>query len=208
MAVSEQEGMAPAFMSDVSIPAMTVTGSVMESWDDLDRAKSIPKKDKPQVVPLVRVLHGVVQNVTMSIVPPAKLLENKKLFVMEMKKVFHAATSESMTFLEDFSEFVFKEGSLKSDWVSVSKLKLKFWKTYGDKKEERVELTAAERLALEGKDFMVRIHLTPDKDPSKFWINWVAIPVEEQNFKKITDSKVARHGMYEPFKGEKHTKIE
>ena len=199
--------MAPAFTADVAIPAMTVTNSVMESWDDMDRAKNIPKKDKPQVVPLVRVLHGVAQNVTMSIVPPAKLLENKKLFVVEMKKVFHAATNESMTFLEDFSEFVFKEGSLKSDWVSASKLKLKFWKTYGEKKEERVELSTSERLALEGKDFVVRIHLTPEKDPSKFCINWVAIPIEEQNFKKITDSKVAKYGMYEPSKVKNISKL-
>ena len=200
MAESEQEGMAPAFVSDVSIPTMTVTCSEMESWDDMDRAKNIPKKDKPQVVPLVRVIHGVVQNVTMSIVPPAKLLENKKLFVMEKKKVFHTATSEMVTFLEDFSEFFFKEGSLKSNWVAVSKLGLKFWKTYGEERKDRVELTTAERQALEGKDFVVRIHLTPEKDPSKFCINWVALPIEEQNFKKITDSKVAKHGMYKPFK--------
>ena len=208
MMESEQDGMAPAFVSDVSIPTMTVTCSEMESWNDMDRAKNIPKKDKPQVVPLVRVINGVVQNVIMKIVPPAKLLENKKLFVMEMKKVFHTATSEMVTFLEDFSEFFFKEGSLKSNWVAASKLGLKFWKTYGEERKDRVELSAAERLALEGKDFVVRIHLTPEKDPSKFCINWVALPIEEQNFKKIVDSKVAKHGMYELFKGEKHIKIE
>ena len=121
---------------------------------------------------------------------------------LKMKKVFHTATSEMVTFLEDFSEFFFKEGSLKSNWVAASKLGLKFWKTYGEERKDRVELTTAERLALEGKDFVVRIHLTPEKDPSKFCINWVALPIEEQNFKKITDSKVAKSGMYEPIKGE------
>ena len=194
--------MAPAFMSEVNIPTMTITCSEMESWDDMDRAKNTPKKDKPQVVPLVRVINGIVQNVIMKIVPPAKLLENKNLFQMEMKKVFHNATSEWLTFVEDFSEFFFKEGSLKSNWVAASKLGLKFWKTYGDDRKDRVELSTAERNALEGKDFVVRIHLTPEKDPSKFCINWVALPVEEANFKKITDNKVAKSGMYESLKDE------
>ena len=195
MTESEQENMAPVFEADVAIPAMTVTCSEMESWDNIDRAKGTPKKDKPQVVPLVRVIHGVVHNVIMKIIPPSKLLENKNLFQWELKKVFPAATTEWLTFYEDFSEFFFKEGSLKSNWVAASKLNLKFWKTYGDDRKSRVELSTAERNALEAKDFVVRIHLTPEKDPSKIAINWVCLPIDEANFKKLPDHKVAKNGM-------------
>ena len=113
---------------------------------------------------------------------------------MELKKVFPNASAEMMTFVEDFSEFYFKEGSMKSNWVAASKLKLKFWKTYGDRKESRLELTSAERIALEGKDFVVRLVLTPEKEPSKMAINWIALPVEEANFKSIVDHKTAKSG--------------
>ena len=186
--------MAPAFMADVSVPSMVITVSEGESWDDIDRAKKVPTKDKPMVVPLVRVIQGVCHNVIMKIIPPAKLLENKNLIVMEMNRVFHNATSEIMTFVEDFSEFYFKEGSMKSNWVAASKLKLKFWKTYGDRKESRLELTSAERIALEGKDFVVRLVLTPEKEPGKMAINWIALPVEEASFKSIVDHKTAKSG--------------
>ena len=194
MTESEQEGLAPAFVSDVAIPSMPITCSPAEAWDDIDRAKKAPKNDKPQVVPLVRVINGVVQNVAMQVIPPAKLLRNKNLFRLEMKTVFPNAAAEVMTFYEDFSEFNFREGSLSSDWVAASKLRLKFWKTYGDDGENRLELTSAERNALEAKDFVIRIVLTPEKDPSKIAINWTALPIDEANFKSITDHKTAKNG--------------
>ena len=50
---------------------------------------------------------------------------------------------------------------------------MKFWKTYGDDRKSRVELSTAERNALEAKDFVVRIQLTPEKDLSK-----IPTPVE------------------------------
>ena len=146
----------------------------------------------------VRVINAIVQNVIMKITPTPSLLENKKLFQWEMKKVFPNATTEWMTFVENFSEFYFKEGNLKSNWVAASKLSLKFWKTYGKERADRVELSSVERGALGATDFMLRIILTPEKEPNKFCINWVALPVTETNFKKIPDYKVAKNGVGYP----------
>ena len=194
MTDQDAEGASPVLDVDVGLPGMVVTASEGESWDDIKTAKKIPRGDRPMLVPLVRVINGIVQNVIMKIIPTPSLLENKNLFKWEMKKVFENATSEWLTFVENFSEFYFKEGNLKSNWVSASKLSLKFWKTYGTEKKDRVEMTTAERNALGVGDFMLRIILTPEKDPRKFCINWVAIPVAEVDFKKISEYKVARSG--------------
>ena len=68
MSESGQEGVAPAFVTDVSVPSMLVTCSEMEAWDEIDRAKKAPTKDKPTLVPLVRVINGICQNVIMKII--------------------------------------------------------------------------------------------------------------------------------------------
>ena len=128
----------------------------------------------------------------MVVIPPVKLLERKNEFMLELKKVFFNATTEMLSFTEDFRQFSFREESLLSGWVSASKLSLKFWKPNPVVSEERVELTEAERKAIGASDFMVRIALTPEKDPTKVAINWIAIPVEESRFRKIADYKTAK----------------
>ena len=121
---------------------MLVTDSESTMWDDIKSAKKEPKGDKPVIVPLVRSIHGIVQNVKMVVIPPVKLLERKNEFMLELKKVFFNAATEMLSFTEDFRKFTFREGSLVSGWVSASKLSLKFWKPNPVLTEERVELTA------------------------------------------------------------------
>ena len=192
MAETESEEVSPVFDLDVGLPRLVETVSEQEAWDDVDRAKKMPKGNKPIVVPLVRVINGVVQNVVFKIFPTATLIQKKNIFTFELNKVFRSATTEWFTFTENFRQFFFREGSLKSNWVAASKLDLKFWKSYGANASERVELTSAERGALGAHDFIVQIVLTPDKDPTKMMINWVALPVEEANFKQIPDYKIAK----------------
>ena len=194
MTDQETEGVSPIFSTDVKIPKMTVTDAEANCWDDIHTARNIPRGDKPVIVPLVRVINGVVQNVIMKIIPTPTLLQEKNLFKWEMKKVFTNATSEWMTFVENFREFYFREGSLKSNWVAASKLSLKFYKTYGKERADRVEMNTAEKEAIGATDFLLRIVLTPEKDPKTFCINWVALPVPEPEFKKVTQYKEARNG--------------
>ena len=192
MVETEQNGVSPIFNVDVGLPRLVVTCAEAEAWDDVDRAKKAPKGNKPIVVPLVRVINGVVQNVIFKIMPTAALLQKKNILMFELSKVFHAATTQWLTFREDFRQFYFREGSLKSNWVAASKLDLKFWKTYGSETSEREEMTTAEREALEAHDFVVQIVITPEKDPAKMALNWVCLPVEEANFKKLPDHKTAK----------------
>ena len=62
--------------------ASTGAGAEADAWDDIDRQKKAPKGDKPVIVPLVRVTNGIVQNVIMKILRTAKLLQNKKEFLL------------------------------------------------------------------------------------------------------------------------------
>ena len=192
MVNTEQNGISPIFNVDVGLPTLVTTCSEAEAWDDVDRAKKVPKGNKPMVVPLVRVINGVVQNVIFKILPTSALLQKKNIMVFDLNKVFHAATTQTLTFREDFRQFYFREGSLKSNWVAASKLDVKFWKSYGSEASEREEMTTAEREALEAHDFVIQIVITPEKDPAKVSLNWVCLPVEEENFKKLPEHKTAK----------------
>ena len=53
-------------------------------------------------------------------------------------------------------------------------------------------MTDAKRGALGVTDFMVRIVLTPEKEPTKVAINWLALPVEEDRIRRIPEYKIAK----------------
>ena len=61
MTDQDAEGVSPVLDVDVGLPGMVVTASEGESWDDIKTAKKIPRGDRPMLVPLVRVINGIVQ---------------------------------------------------------------------------------------------------------------------------------------------------
>ena len=158
----------------------------------LEEALMGPARGQSMVVSVLRVEEETVTQVTNMIV--MNVARIKRICVPAAFVHPEAPSEYRMTLVQDYSMFVFPPNQNQSDLIQASRLRVKFYSSFGPAPATRVEATAEEVTRYGLTDFQVRLCLTPGEDPRMVEPVLVAIPVTTVGLDGLLSPQLAKHG--------------